>query len=458
MKFRVIIILAIVYAAFAACGDVPVFTELDTNRLKIIIKGTFETESESNFDKMNDITPLNHPSVLTGSVVRFPGANDAFPATFMFDIAELRLNGKKFGNYRQVMEASLSDSSQGPFFNGEGFELTNDDPAEGYYDTVQVYVRKMIFDGGNIYRLSSGTFVHDKETQVIFNEKIRDGGFDFNQYQQNTYVDSLKLDSNSYLRSFPIEIPIVGGLQYDKNEKETVLEIRFVIKNFIKKYELSSHDSGERRLFHFYALSDWLREARSGDRVLGGNILAVARAYVPGKTGSAEVTTPGVKQYVIAIPADGKDSDINDYFMPDRSAIIPTAASGARGFAYDLPQPPVSSGNNIESLLDYYIEYEEYKNDWNSKVPAGANFDDYEKAWDEYDDAVNKFKIAPYVGYTGDSGLTVTFNNMAPGKYKFYRADRASLSYGKLFEGTSPFTQIGGIIEVNIGDNITVGP
>ena len=440
MKYRAIIISAIVYLLFVSCGgDVPIFTEMDTNRLKVVIKGTFETESISYF------VDMSFPSSILDDSVEFHKVDDDLPENFMFDIAELRLNNKKFANYRQVIDASLEDNS--PFFNFEGIVLKNDDPPEGYYDTVQIYVRKMIFDGGNIYKLGGNSFVPDGKIKVIFNEQEREG-FDFNQYQQNTYVDSLKINSNEYLRSFPINIPIIGGFQYDKNEKETVLEIRLVIKNFIKKYEIPFYDSGELKLYHFYALSDWLRDVKPGDRVFGGNILAVARAYVPGKTGEVTVNAGGTNKYVIAIPVG---EEIDDYCMPDRTG-TPNAASGSRGFDYDLPQLPFFPGNNIEALLDYYIKYEKYKNDWNTKVDTYNDFDNYGIAWDYYDEAVNTFKIAPYVGYTG-AGTTVTFSNMAQGDYEFYSADRPS--YGMFFSYTG--TGAGSVSPFTLIDTRTIG-
>jgi hypothetical protein len=128
------------------------------------------------------------------------------------------------------------------------------------------------------------------------------------------------------------------------------------------------------------------------------------------------------------------------------------AASGARGFEYDLPQPPIYTGYDIEGLLDYYIRLEKYKNDWNDKVSLNNNIDDYETAWNDYDDAVSKFKIAPYVGY----GTKVEFNNMAPGDYYFFSADPLA-TYGMLFEGASPFTLIGsGPVTVEIGQEYSL--
>ena len=449
MKYKAIIILAATYLLFVSCGDVPIFTEMHTNRLKVVIKGTFETEEVSSLVDMN-LQTANTSPILSGSIVggEFNESSNPLtetfnlPTTFMFDIAELRLDDEEFANYRQVMEASLAgDGSSEPFFNGTGIVLKNDDPADGYYNYVQVYVRKMIFDEGHVYRKSGSAFEHEDATNVIFNEEYRNG-FDFNQFQQSTYVDSLKLNSSEQLKSFPINIPIIGGLQYDKNEKETVLEIRFVVKNFIKKFELPYYDSGVFKVYHFYALSDWLREARPGDRAFGGNILAVARAYVPGKTGKVTVTA-SANEYVIAIPTS-EDTGDYDYFMNR----LGTAATGSRGFDYDLPQPPIYPGNNIEALLDYYIKYETYKNEWNTKVSSATqDFDAYGLAWISYDNAINKFRIAPYIGYS--NGTSVTFENMAPDEYNFYRVSNST--YGRFWEGTPPSPYATKIIE--IGDN-----
>ena len=435
MKFKTIIILAVSYILFISCGDVPVFTEMDTNRLTVRIKGTFETESKSNFVPMSGL-------VLSGPL----------PTKFMFDIAEIRLNGDKFANYRQVMTADLTDTD--PFFNGEGVVLDNDDLAPGYYDTVQVYVRKMIFDKAEIYGSS-------EPVQVVFNEEYVDG-FDFNQYQQNTYVDSLKLNARDQLRSFPINIPIVGGLNYDKNDKETVLEIRFVIKNFIKQYKLPINVSGETKMYHFYALSDWLREVKDEDIIIGdidfgGNILAVARAYVPGKTGSVRVNA-GIDKYVIAIP---KDEDTVDYVY------CKSSATRAGVFPYDFPREPTGPGSGgIEALLDYYIRFENYKYKWNQSyislptpTPPDTDFSEYVNKWKAYDMAIDKFRIAPYVGYTGSS-VYVEFKKMAPGEYNFYSVsyNPATLSlYGQLLGSAPTFSSaVGRIITDDKTPNLDI--
>lgn len=436
---------AIVLAAvLTGCGSEPVFTEMATNRLKIVIKGTLESEGGSNFDdlfKDDGITAnISHLAIQDDSVVNYPSSSaNELPKEFMLDLAEIRLGGKKISNYRQVFKFNLTgnkNTEAEPFFDGTGVTLKNDDPPEGRYDTVQVYIRKMVFDGAQVYKSSGSGFTHEGPSQVIFHEKTVDG-FDFNQLMVNSHWDSLRVEAADYLRIFPLEVPIIGGLDYNRHDPGTVLEIRFVVKNFIKKYEYDYYSGGVHKVAHYYAFSDWLRDVRAGDDYIGRNIHAVARAYVPGKTGKVEITN-GAGGYVIMIPAD---ENINDYKISKSGADLRTENE------YDFPLPPKYPGNSIEAVLDYYLAYEKYKYNWQTKYSTigSPDFDGYQVAWNTYEEAVENFKIAPFVGY----GNSVTFEHVPPGTYKVYRANKPD--YGDLFHGT-PFTQIGGNVIVEIGD------
>ncbi len=117
-------------------------------------------------------------------------------------------------------------------------------------------------------------------------------GFNFNLAQVLSYYDSLKMNYGEINRIFPLSIPVEDGFIFNNKEPETVLEIRLVIKNFVKKYEYEYDDvDGNRKLRHFYAVSDWLRTIQKDEPApttdtmgkMGGNLLAVARYYVPGR-------------------------------------------------------------------------------------------------------------------------------------------------------------------------------
>lgn len=446
-KLKFYIAMFMITAFFAGCGDEPIFTEMAGNRLKVVIKGTLESED-------NIVTSLEEMDLATiedDSIVYNPGSvgTMSLPSEFMLDIAELRLNGKKFANYRQVFKFDLAgDGSSVPFFNGTGVVLKNDDPPEGYYDTVQVYIRKMVFDEAQIYRSSGSGFTHEGPSKVIFHEKTVDG-FDFNQLMVNSYRDSLRLEAADILRIFPLEVPIIGGLNYSRYDPGTVLEIRFVIKNFVKKYEFPFYSEGLFKVSHYYALSDWLRDVRAGEDDIGGNIHAVARAYVPGKTGAVTVNGLNTNEFVIMIP---DTEDISDYKIAQSGSALRTFNVGN----YDLPLPPKYPGNNIEAVLDYYLKYEKYKYDWQSKFESlpvrtpEEHYAKYGEAWEDYELSVNKFKIAPFVA-NSKSTTSVQFNNVPPGSYKVYRAGAGAISYGNLFQDDSGHFSVERTVVVNIG-------
>ena len=434
MNFRKIyLLLLIIILTSLSCGKEPVFTEMSTNRLTIRLKGTFETESTSNFVTMTsqgiNASPFQDDSVDEVTA----GSNDVKPATLMLDIAEIRLSGKKISNYRQVLEIPLGDDTH-PFFSGEGIVLKTDDPGDGYYDSVQFYIRKMVLDNAKVYQSTGSGFVYEKDAEVIFHENTR-LGLDINQLMVNSYWDSLRLEQSETIRVFPMVIPIVGGMTYNRENDETVLEIRLVIKNFIKKFEYDYYEDGVYKVCHYYGPSDWLRDVRAGETDIGRNLHGVARSYVTGQTAtSVSVVASDGAGYVVAIPLAESTDNISYYGTSSTGTDLRTTVGNS-----DLPLPPSYPGAYIDAVLDYYLKYEKYKNDWNTKA-LGLTVDLYEAAWDTYEDKVhgNKsygLKIPPYVGFSS-SGASVVFSNMAPGRYRFYYISynpSTASNYGKLF-------------------------
>ena len=121
-----------------------------------------------------------------------------------------------------------------------------------------------------------------------------------------------------------------------------------------------------------------------------------------------------------------------------------------------MPHVPTYPGSYIEAVLDYYLAYEQYKNDWNNKLPSCSTFDDYEAEWTTYEDSVKNFKIAPYVAYSASG--TATFTTMAPGTYNFYEVSMPA--YGDLFlqsDFSGAPTPIGGTpVTITSGQSISI--
>ena len=457
-----------------------------------------------------------------------------FPTKLMLDIAEIKLNKDEFAKHRDAKSFHLDTlNDTNPLFNGTGVVLKNDDPVQSKrYTNVRFYIRKMAFDGAKLYKPDAGGWNivsdsnygdivnEDGTTKFIFKEEDVNG-FDFNQVQVNAYYDTLRVEENYINRVFPLEIQIPGAFIHDKDENE-VLEIRLLVKNFFKKYEYVNYNENELRAIHYFALSDWLRDVGAGENDIGGNIVAVARCYIPRKVGSISGTNnTGHPAYVIAIPAgesllyyalanpagvgevgcsiskldhDGyytftittasnhtgqvKKGDwieITSVDIPGTYFITEVTATTITFYRYnngdidglvnftvypasnrdinpcDLPAAPSRFSNYIEPTLDYYLDYEKYKYDWNNKISECNDLDSYEtsfsnycRSWDSYNMQVTEIRLPPLAVYVED-GDPFTLENVMPGAYNLYitNVDVSDISrYGTLFYNTE-FTAYG---------------
>jgi hypothetical protein len=403
-------ILFILLAVFVRCDGKALFDELGTNRLEVVIKGTYES---------------NNPRLWTGvfpeddSVDDNPGEPlDEDPTRMMLDIAEMRVaSGKhdqKFANYRRTYSFPLDDSSS--FFDGEGVPFQNDDVRPDFFwSTVRMYIRKMIFDKGKKYHREDsgtsfdgvGTWVFDDDLVEIFAEE-EELGYDLNRIQLNTYYDSLRTNASDINRIFPLKIPIIDYLIFNNEEESTVLEIRIVVKNFIKMYEIDSY-SDYHYINHVYGLSDWLRDVQNDETDIGGNIIAVARSYVKGKTVTIGGTSPA-NVYVIAFS--------NNYSISD---FIATPADRTRPTCDKPKVPDPAIPGDLESRLDYYLRYEKYKEDYNSFIDC-VDDETYANEWEAYDEKLREFLIPPLVTWS-DGNYVLT--NVPVGKtyYLYYAGD-----------------------------------
>ena len=439
-----VLICPIIFAA-AGCYDKPLLTELKKNSLKVILKGTYESNSPRGW-----LSPVFNTYCVDDSIDDYPVTISDLPETFMIDLAGMSMSGggkgkSDFSNYRQTFSFSVGEESSS-FFNGDGVLLENDDVEPGRdYTSLKLYLRKLLFSDSMKYELTSSSWTDGEEFKTYFEEE-KVYAFNFNLLQVNYLYDTLKEDGDYTNRIFPMNVDISNGLNFDVDEG-AVLEIRILVKNFIKLYEYDNLDytSDEPYVAHYFAFSDWLRDVKSDENIIGGNMLVVARTYVEGKTGTISGSI-GSAGYVIAVPAG---SSINEYTSSG------TLRSDKLTYC-DRPSKPDSASDNMPALLNYYMKLEKYKYDYNAFLErtnvnaTGDPQDLYEEEWEDYNDTADSFKIPPLATYTSDGSYNLT--NIAPGSYDLYYSNTLP-DWGKLF---SSFTLLKSGQQVNSGDSLTV--
>ncbi|MBN2402836.1 MAG: hypothetical protein JXN64_10605 [Spirochaetes bacterium] len=475
IKFSIIIVSAVLF--FSGCGDQALFDELATNRVKVIIKGTYESNNPRDWE-------WPAPAVIEDDSVYvweyedqpFP-KEDVPPTTFMLDVAGMEVKSGKhsqyFANFRKTYTTAIEvpDMWTVPFFNGEGVVYQNNDMRPDFtWQSVNVYIRKMLFNNAKQFVPTGvnadGTNTWGYDPDVDINGNVEDmfeertvKAFNFNLTQVLSYYDSLKINYDEINRIFPLRIPVEGGFIFDNEEDETVLEIRLVIKNFVKKYEYEYIDSldSSRKLRHFYALSDWLRDVKRDEPAvttdtlgkMGRNLHAVARYYVPGKTATITGTTAVGNYYVAAIKSN--------YSNTEYEISIPAARPSNYGAgAYDEPKPPrqplnpagTFSDQYMQALLDYYLQYEVYKQYFDYFVTNVDSSGQYETEWNSYESIVSEYKIPQLVTFT-DNGI-FRIENVPAGTYRIYRS--AAIPVGALPDSFGNYLGTATVTEANFND------
>ncbi len=479
------------------CGTDPLLTNIGTNQLLVVLKGTYESNSPMPWSMPDPCqayaervpgdpasvacsayTAAHTTTVQDDSVIECDGSNpgpygkdDTNPGAFLMDISEIKLvdyNGDthKFANYRQTYAFGMNEVD--PFFSGVGYLLDNDDAPSKAYAAILLYVRKMLVDGAKRYTPDAKGWRSELVWDVFSETELPT--FNFNKFQMHSYYDTLRYESAYLNRVYPIIIPIsdLKGMIFSNEFPYTVLEIRIVVKNFIKKYEQIGVNGNLTTATHYYALSDWLQDVQPGDSVIGGNILTVARSYVPGLVGSISGTIPlgsgSPGRHVIAIP---EGASINEYTIP----LNPRSLNNC-----NLPTAPgLSLSTNIVDMMAYYLKLEKFNNDWNLWVPGiCTTFDTFtteaSKAhtyileWDKFAGEIGmyNFKIPHYAVFAGiDPAATppltgaFTIDNVSPGSYNLYIANVAP-TYGMLYNDGQFTPYSGNPVAVSIGSNTVV--
>lgn len=485
---KIIAALIIFIASFVvSCDNDPLLTDIGTSRLIVVIKGTYESNSPMpwkmpalcatrNADgSCSQYTPEYLSLMQDDSVIRCNSTGDQLPASFMIDLSEMRLwdlkNTYKFSNYRQILASGLNDLD--PLFNGGGYPLINDDVPSRTYPFVLLYIRKMLIDGAlNYFETNSGwspSIMWD-----VFNEKELPS-FNFNPLQTHSFYDTLRFDSTSINRVYPLMIPINdiitsgGGLIFKKQFKTTVLEIRIVLKNYLKKYETSSFLTTGLGVTHFYAPSDFVNDVQKGDSYIGGNIIAVARSYIPELVGAirGRVPTDAARTgaHIIAIPHDATGRNINFFTLETNPwgarGITPPSGAQISVRNYNpcgLPiAPSYYTGTNIYGALSWCLKNERFKHEWNLKVPVtGPNgcysYNTYVNDWNTYFGETGNFNVPQLCVYTPVSPTvrnSFVIENVMPGAYDIYISN-VDPTYGQLYK-SGEFTLVGPPVMVGPG-------
>ena len=283
----------------SSCGDEPLITDLVENRVKVILKGTFESDDS------------------------VPAWSVSGPSVFYLDISEIRADGDKFANYRYVNSIPLDETNG--FFNGKGLNYDSDDLfIDEKYENLQIYIRKMGFDNASP---STTTFYFNDEDVP---------GYDFNLKQ--IYQESGPDDDETNL-VFPLLAPVAGSINYD-GEGEWVVEVRMVIKNNIKQYSTSDGIT-------FWAIADNINDVTNESSVgyIGGNIASIAYAYKKDYTGT--ITFSG-GTYQVAIPAE---DDITEYVNGKIPPYI-TTSGVLKNIPVGVPMKVYTTGSNQATIIN----------------------------------------------------------------------------------------------------------
>jgi hypothetical protein len=417
---------------YASCGDQAIFDDMADSNISIVLKGTYESNNPKNWGvfspDMNDDTISILPSNYVKSVNPSMTGYDSLPSVFRLDVAEVRINGDKFANYRKTYNAPITDID--PLFNGVGIPLKCDSVVrDKHYSKIELYTRKMIFDNAQSFTPESGVF--EKEITTVFDEEYRPG-YDINPDQIFTLYDTLREEKSSTNRIFPVDVALPGGFVYDGSARY-VIEIRMVIKNFLRRYEKVYVNGNKYRIYHFFGLSDWVHDVRQHDDFIGGNCFSVARVYSP----DLVTTISGdcaANSYIVAIPASDVPNlslyyDFDDTIIdrPDDSYI---------------PRQPSLPSKHISGYLEYYVDMEKY-DDFYGDYVLNVNKDDdldttsYHNVWDAYNDRRKDLRIPPLATQANALGSYI-LTNVPPGEYVMY--ELANPVWGKLPTGYSTAT------------------
>ncbi len=290
-------IILILFVITSCSGNDPLFTDLVEEQLSVVFKATYESNDPRPFFDGCPTTPdfLRDNSVQ--NVLK--NTNNAHeevaspPSVFYVDLAEIRMNDDRFVNDRKYRKAKLNDTDI--LFNGTGISLKCKDLAPNFtYDIVQLYFRKLMFDNAGRYDFE---WNYLGPVKGVFGVDEVDG-YDLLSRMSRASTDKETYDDN---RIFPLEVKLAKGFNFNR-DNEYIIEIRVMVKNYIKRYEYVTTDVYENNVSYF-GLSDQIMPVEpivSDTNYIGGNAVGIARIYRKGKTATVRGTAPK-NRFVVAV-------------------------------------------------------------------------------------------------------------------------------------------------------------
>ena len=346
----------------ASCSNNPVISDFGNDRMTLILKGTYESNSPYDWDT-NINTSESISTGYAGEVFDYQEASADIG--FYLDIANIRI-GRKNGIPRGTSQMEywelfaenrivLCDSNKdiignnlvncdfgngtyklNQFFN-EGLEYPASDIPTGVFKHIGVYFRKFVTFPAVLY---TPTYTQDKVLTSIFDNRTVYG------YDLNARILQYR-DSDSR-ENHPLMIPLENtdlNLKVKDSFEPYVLEIRIFIKNMMVKHAIKfGTETTSERPLTFIGPADWRYNHDYSNRTnsfhLGDHLLMTARVYEPDNVGSLKITeaasTPaGTATEYYAIVKAGET--LNSSTLPYAATSITTVGVDGEGTIENLP-------------------------------------------------------------------------------------------------------------------------
>jgi len=389
-KIICILYFLVLSSALINCTNDAVISSLINNRMNLILKGTYESNSPYSQQSIYaDDGLVTEAAKNSSSPIATDASNlSADQLKFYMDIAEIRLstgnglaleNDPKdyytfFARTRKLLCTDYIAKNGKPLdtcvqnngienlanFFEEGLTYPSSDVENGIYNHIAIYFRRLVTYPAKIYNntgVLSSERSSDFDNREIFGVDIENDSLV--SYQYGPTDDKNIISPRLFpLEQTGLEMHVFGG------DNEFVLEVRIFLKNLWMKHIFKFGTTEESFDFVFIGPSDFRQNHRYSDITefgkLGGNIILNARIYYPDNIGHIDINNTGTVTcaglYYYSLVRN------NEFFDGNH---IPYAATkgGATATIKNLPQ----------GFYDLYISCDQKRYDSSNLEVAGQD-------------------------------------------------------------------------------------